>query len=111
MNTIEKDQEESPTFTSFGEHKRTENTPAKRNLEKSLSRYEKSNKSCKLSNGKDLDEEIEKIQKKINNCENIKKQLNVEEDQQIKKSRLELKKSLSKYKEAKSSTDQKSKGW
>ena len=38
-----------------------------------MSRLEKSEKSCKLSNGKDLDEEIEKIQQKINNISSIKK--------------------------------------
>jgi hypothetical protein len=38
--------------------KRIDRTPTKSKLEKSLSKYDRSEKSCKLSNGKDLDEEI-----------------------------------------------------
>lgn len=87
MTTMEKEKEkerekewdredELPTFT-MSKEKKEERTPMKGRFERSMSRYEKSEKSCKLSNGKDLDEEIEKIQKKIDSFENIKKSLNL----------------------------------
>lgn len=76
---------------------RVDKTPMKIKHERSLSKYNKSEKSCKLSNGKDLDVEIEKIQKKIIEFENIKKSFNMEDNQNSKKSRIELDRSLTKY--------------